>query len=83
MENRGRLTSVLKRMIAHINGNVAGCRYCQAHAVRAAERYGAENEKLENIWEFRTYPAFSEDEKTALNFAFAASTIPNSVTGNQ
>ncbi len=80
MENRGRVTSNLKRMIAYISSNVAGCRYCQAHAIRAAERYGAEKEKLENIWEYKTHSIFSEAEKAALDFAFASSTIPNSVS---
>ena len=49
MENHGKVSSALKRMIAYISSNTAGCRYCQAHAIRAAERYGAEREKLENI----------------------------------
>ncbi len=80
MENHGNVTSALKRMIAFISSNVAGCRYCQAHAIRAAERYGAEQEKLENIWDYKTHPAFSQSEKAALDFAFAASTVPNSVT---
>ena len=79
MENKYRVTSALKRMIAYISSNTAGCRYCQAHAIRAAERYGAEKEKLENIWDFRTHPAFSDAERAALEFAFAASTVPNSV----
>lgn len=79
MENKGRITSALKRMIAYISSNAAGCRYCQAHAIRAAERYGAEQEQLENIWEYKTHPAFSKAERAALDFAFAASTIPNSV----
>lgn len=80
MENHGRVTSALKRMIAYISSNVAGCRYCQAHAIRAAERYDAETEKLQNIWEYKTHPAFSDAEKAALDFAFAASTVPNSVS---
>lgn len=79
MANHGRVTSALKRMIAYISSNTAGCRYCQAHAIRAAERYGAEQEKLENIWEYKTHPAFSGAEKAAFDFAFAASTVPNSV----
>ena len=45
MENKGRVTSELKRMIGYISSNAAGCRYCQAHTIRAAERYGAEKEK--------------------------------------
>jgi uncharacterized peroxidase-related enzyme len=79
MENRGRVTSTLKRLIGYISSNVAGCRYCQAHTIRAAERYGAEAEKLENIWEFRTHSAFSEPERAALEFALASSSIPNAV----
>lgn len=79
MANEGRVTSALKRMIAWVSSNAAGCRYCQAHAIRAAERYGAEQEKLENIWEYRTYPAFSEAERAALDFSLAASQIPNAV----
>lgn len=79
MENKGRVTSSLKRLIGYISSNVAGCRYCQAHTIRAAERYGAEEEKMKNIWEFRTHDSFSEPERAALEFAFASSTIPNSV----
>jgi alkylhydroperoxidase family enzyme len=77
MENRGRVTSALKRMIAYISSNTAGCRYCHAHAIRAAARYGAEKEKLKNNWDYKTYPSFSESERAALDFAFASSTIPN------
>lgn len=79
MANEGRVTSALKRMIAWVSSNSAGCRYCQAHAIRAAERYGAEQEKLDNIWEYRTHPSFSEAERAALDFSLAASQIPNQV----
>ena len=58
MANEGRVTSALKRMIAWVSSNSTGCRYCQAHAIRAAERYGAEQEQLDNIWEYRTHPCF-------------------------
>ncbi|MGB5648210.1 MAG: carboxymuconolactone decarboxylase family protein [Muriicola sp.] len=79
MENKGRVTSALKRMIAWVSSNATGCRYCQAHAIRAAERYGAEQEQLDNIWEYRTHPAFSEAERAALDFSLAASQVPNMV----
>ncbi len=82
MENHGRVTSALKRMIAWVSSNTAGCRYCQAHAIRAAERYGAEQEKLDNIWEYPTHPAFTEAERAALDFSLAASQIPNAVDEN-
>lgn len=79
MENKGRVTSDLKRMIAYISSNVAGCRYCQAHTIRAADRYGAEAEKMQNIWDYKAHDAFSEAEKAALEFAFLSSIIPNQV----
>ncbi|WP_054852408.1 carboxymuconolactone decarboxylase family protein [Olleya sp. ITB9] len=79
MANEGRVTSALKRMIAWVSSNATGCRYCQAHAIRAAERYGAEQEQLDNIWEYRTHPAFNDAERAALDFSLAASQIPNAV----
>ena len=79
MENKGNVTSDLKRMIGWVTSNATGCRYCQAHTIRAAERYGAEQEKLDNIWDFKTHNAFSDAERAALNFALAASLIPNAV----
>lgn len=36
MANEGRVTSALKRMIAWVSSNATSCRYCQAHAIRAA-----------------------------------------------
>jgi len=79
MANEGKVTSALKRMIAWVSSNATGCRYCQAHAIRAAERYGAEQEQLDNIWEYQTHSAFSEAERAALDFSLAASQVPNAV----
>jgi len=79
MDNHGRVTSALKRLIGYISSHVAGCRYCQAHTIRAAERYGAEAEQMANIWSFDTHPSFSPAERAALSFARAASLIPNAV----
>jgi uncharacterized peroxidase-related enzyme len=79
MENKGRVTSALKRLIGYISSYTAGCNYCQAHTIRAAERYGAEEIQLENIWDYKTHASFSEAERAALDFAFAASVIPNAV----
>jgi uncharacterized peroxidase-related enzyme len=79
MENRGRVTSDLKRLIGYLASFNTGCQYCQAHTIRAAERYGAEQDKLDHIWSFRTHPAFSPAERAALEFAVAASSVPNGV----
>ena len=79
MANHGKVTSALKRLIAYLSSNASGCRYCQAHAILAAERYGAKQEQLQNVWEYKTHSAFSEAERAALDFAIAASVIPNNV----
>ena len=79
MENKGRVSSALKRLIGYVSSNVAGCRYCQAHTIVAAERYGAKADQINNIWEYKTHSSFSDAEKAALDFALAASTIPNTV----
>lgn len=79
MENQGNVTSALKRMIGWVTSNAAGCRYCQAHTIRAAERFGANQEQLDNIWEYKTHSAFNDAERAALNFALASSVIPNAV----
>ena len=65
-----------------MSSNASGCRYCQAHSIRAAERYGADKEQLNNIWDYRTHPSFNEAERIALDFALAASQIPNAVDEN-
>lgn len=79
MENHGKVTSAQKRLIAYISSYTAGCAYCQAHGIRAAERYGASEEQLHHIWDYKTHPGFTEAERAALDFAVAASSIPNAV----
>ena len=79
MENKGRVTSDLKRLIAYISSMTTGCRYCEAHAIRAAVRYGSPKDKLQHIWEYKTYPAFSDGERAAFDLAVAASSVPNAV----
>ena len=79
MACHGRVTSALKRLIGYVSSHAAGCRYCQAHTIRAAERYGAAHEQLTQIWEYRSSPAFSEAERAALDFAVAAAAVPNQV----
>ncbi len=79
MENGGRVTSEQKRLIGHLASANAGCRYCEAHTVLAAKRFGASDERLAALWEFRGSALFSEAEKAAFEFALAASSVPNAV----
>ena len=80
MENHGALTSEFKRLIAFVSSNTSGCRYCQAHTIRAAERYGASKERLDNIWNFEQSDCFSDAEKIALKFTREASKVPVATT---
>jgi uncharacterized peroxidase-related enzyme len=69
-----------KRLIAHVASRAAGCRYCMAHTIEGAARFGVQEEKLAAVWEYQSSPLFSEAERIALDFAFAASVVPNAVT---
>lgn len=80
MDNAGSISSEFKRIIAYISSNTAGCRYCQAHTIRAAERYGGEKERLEQAWDFENSRLFSEAEKVALRFTIASSSVPVSTS---
>ena len=79
MENKGELSSKIKRLIGYLASTVSGCRYCQAHTIRAAERYGSDDKQLNEIWDFRESSAFTEKEKIAFEFTIASSSIPNQV----
>lgn len=79
MENKGRVSSALKREIAYLSSMTTGCRYCEAHAIRAAERYGSSEDRMNHIWEYKTYAAFTERERAAFDLAIAASQVPNAV----
>ncbi|MET4074501.1 carboxymuconolactone decarboxylase family protein [Hymenobacter sp. UYCo722] len=79
MANHGRVSSALKRLIGYVSSLAAGCQYCQAHTMLAAGRYGAEQEQMDHIWEYATHAAFSPAERAALDFAVAASAVPNAV----
>jgi|TARA_B110000263_G_C15301884_1_gene508394 uncharacterized peroxidase-related enzyme len=79
MENKGNVTSKLKRLIGYVSSTVSGCKYCQAHTIRAAERYGANRNQLLEVWNFRDSKNFLPKEKIALELAIASSSIPNRV----
>src|SRR5687768_13518355 len=77
---KGGLSAEQKRLIGLLASNVAGCRYCQAHTILAAERYGATKARLDAIWEYASSPLFSDAERSAFDFAIAAASVPNAVT---
>jgi uncharacterized peroxidase-related enzyme len=80
MKNNGSITSEQKRLFAFLSSSTTGCRYCQAHTLLAADRYGASKERLENIWDFENQDCYTESEKAAFRFVIAASKVPVAVT---
>jgi uncharacterized peroxidase-related enzyme len=84
MSNQGRVTSELKRLVGHVASRIAGCRYCEAHTIRAAARFGArdaaDERRLDEVWQFRDSARFTPAEKAALEFACAAASVPGAVT---
>lgn len=79
MHNEGRITSEQKRLIAYMSSVSSGCRYCQAHSALAAKRFGLSEERLEALWSYQSSPLYSDAERAALDFAIAASSLPNAV----
>ena len=79
MANEGRVTAEQKRLIGYLTSANTGCRYCEAHTILAAERYGGTEERLANIWSFRESDLYTAAEKAAFEFALAASSVPNAV----
>ncbi len=80
MENHGRVTAEQKRLIGFVASQAAGCRYCQAHTILAAERFGSSVERMNAIYDYAHSPLFTAAEKAVFDFALAAATVPNSVT---
>ena len=79
MDPEGAVNLGFMRLIAHFASRAAGCQYCEAHSLIAAEIHGVGQEKLAAIWDYPTSPLYSEAERTALDFALAAGSVPNAV----
>lgn len=79
MDPKGKVDPGFKRLVAHFASRAAGCRYCEAHSLVAAEIHGVPHEKLEAIWDYNTSPLYTEAERVALDFALAAGSVPNGV----
>jgi uncharacterized peroxidase-related enzyme len=80
MECHARVTPEQKRLIGYIASHAAGCRYCQAHTILAAERFGATEARMAEIWNYADSPHFTDAERAAFDFALAAASVPNMVS---
>ena len=79
MANHARVTAEQKRLIGYVASHTAGCHYCEAHTILAAERFGATPERMADIWAYASSPHFTDAERAAFDFAIAAASVPNAV----
>ena len=76
---KGEVDLGLKRLLGHTASMAAGCLYCRAHTGTSAMRHGVSAEKLAALPDYRSSPLYSEAERAAIDFAFAAASQPNDV----
>lgn len=76
---KGEVDLGLKRLLGHTASMAAGCMYCRAHTGTSAMRHGVSAEKLAALPDYRSSPLYSEAERVAIDFAFAAASQPNDV----
>lgn len=76
---KGEVDLGLKRLLGHTASMAAGCMYCRAHTGTSALRHGVSPEKLSALPEYLSSPLYSEAERVAIDFSFAAASQPNDV----
>ena len=77
---KGEVDLGLKRLLGHTASMAAGCLYCRAHTGTSAMRHGVSADKLAALPQYRESPLYSEAERVAIDFAFAAASQPNEVS---
>jgi uncharacterized peroxidase-related enzyme len=75
----GTVANELKMLVSLVTSLTSGCLYCQSHMTNLSKIYNASEEKINAIANFEDSSLFDDDEKSALNLAFKASSIPNAV----
>lgn len=79
----GDLPKPFRALIRYKVSTTNTCLYCSTHQVEFLHKFGVEREKIANIYDYQTHPAFDERERAALAFVDAmmadASNIPDAV----
>ncbi len=76
----GQVDPGFKRLIAHMASRASGCQYCMAHTAAGSQVHGETAERVEALWTYTSSPLFSLAERTALDLALAAGSVPNAAT---
>lgn len=75
----GTLPAELRLLIRYKVSSVNACLYCSTHQVAFLRRQDVSEDKIVNIHDFETHPAFDERERAALAFAEALTTDAGNV----
>jgi alkylhydroperoxidase family enzyme len=79
-EPDGTVPREVKLLVAHIASKTAGSRYCQAHTIHGISHTDIDKPRLSSLWDYESSHLFTAAEKAAMDFASAASSVPNAVT---
>lgn len=74
------LSPILLHMVGMMASAGAGCKYCTAHTANKLYEESGDAAKVANMWSYASAPEFSEAERAALDYAFAAGQSPSGVT---
>ncbi len=81
--DHGDLPKPMKALIRSKVSNINACLYCSAHQVRVMRSQGVEQEKIDNMYDYLSHPAFSDKERAILAYSEAltldAGAIPEEV----
>ncbi len=80
MTDYGTVTPEFKRILGYVSSHASGCLYCQAHMILASERFNASEERLNDVFNYTESAHYTDAEKCALDYAHAATQVPNAVT---
>ncbi|MDE0779361.1 MAG: carboxymuconolactone decarboxylase family protein, partial [Alphaproteobacteria bacterium] len=69
--DHGDLPKPMKALIRHRVSNINACLYCSAHQVKVLMTQGVAQEKIDNMHDYRSHPAFDEKERAILAYADA------------
>ena len=69
--DHGDLPKPMKAMIRQKVSNINACLYCSAHQIKVLKSQGVDQEKIDNMYDYKTHPAFSEKERAILAYAEA------------
>ena len=67
----GSLGLELAYLVRLIVSSLNSCVYCSTHQIKALVKMGIDEEKIQNIHDFRAHPAFSARERLALEYGAA------------